>query len=192
MFLIAGPLLHDTSRLRSVSGFGGAIDIGKGNAFLTSDPSAVFELRGECWLHSRSPRSLAADFAPRRCHFHEVALLNASLNLQTTNTQSSRLRKHDVFAPSGFVGPAEYAQNHTRAIFLHLHRRHINIQCADRVQAFDLTHFADGRAVRRVAVGRCWANQQAGEPARQVAQRGDGSHDALHVRDGRSRLSVAT
>ena len=135
-FLFSGARLGDASRLRCVGRFSGAIHVRQWNALFASDASTVFELRGERWLHSRSPRSLTADFAPRRCHLHEIALLHAALDLQTANAQRPRLREHDVFALSGLLWAAKYAQDHARAILLHLYRCDINIQCTDGVQPF--------------------------------------------------------
>jgi hypothetical protein len=67
MVMLTPRGLDHGSAIRSNSErrFGGAVHVSQRHAAFTSDSGTVFELRREHWLHTCSPGSLAADFAPR-------------------------------------------------------------------------------------------------------------------------------
>ena len=117
-------------------GLGGAVDVAEWYTGIAGETCTIFELGRERRLQAGAPGAFATDLAPGRRDFHNVALLNAALDLQAADAERARFGEHNVFAACDEFGTAENAQHNSRTIFLHLHWGDENIHCAGGLQTF--------------------------------------------------------
>jgi hypothetical protein len=100
-------------------------------------------------LQTGSPGTFAADLSPGSGDFHNVTMLDGTLNLQPTDAERAGFGKDNVFAAADILRATKDAEQDTGTVFFHLDRRDKDIESTNRMQPFaDVTNSFSGHVVK--------------------------------------------